>query len=659
MRVKYSFANKMSVFLPLFLLVISKKNLELRSVALLVLLGIATACGSISTAPQRSNLKAIQARPAPPPKSNVPKAPPEKLFESARKFYDSKDYNKSYDFYVAAAAAWTGKPREPEALVWAVRALVRAGRFHEANDLSTQLLKTRAWNETLTSEITSYKFRSQESIGDSFAALNTASEALANPLLAKEASSYSAKAAEIIDSKLSAPDLGKVASQDHFGNLRANAFFRLGELNLENHDQESARQEFAHAVSVAPQSEAGQRAQERLSTLDSVRRVDSKTIGVVLPMTGKYAGISQKTLRGVQMGLGLYNNYASSFKLAVIDSEENPDNARRGVEKLVKEDNVISVIGSVLSKTAPAVAAKASELGVPSIALSQKAGITEVGPTVFRNSLTSEMQVRYLVKTAMEDLGMKKFAILFPNDPYGTEFANIFWDEVLARGGSIVGAQSYSPKETDFREPIQRLVGTYYLEGRAEEYKLRLKDWSEAQAKKPNKGTPPDDLLPPIVDFDGLFIPDSVKSMGQISAMLSFNGVKGIRLLGTNLWNSPGVAKRAGHFASSLLFVDSFLASEPQFVNSTFVHDYKTIFGEDPGIFEIQGYDAALLLRQLIAQGATNRESLARALTQVHNFPGAVGPLFMTPEREIMRPLLALTLDNSSNVIPYQGSIRP
>jgi ABC-type branched-subunit amino acid transport system substrate-binding protein len=125
-----------------------------------------------------------------------------------------------------------------------------------------------------------------------------------------------------------------------------------------------------------------------------------------------------------------------------MDSEGNPDNARRGVERLVKEDNVIAIIGSLLSKTAPAVAAKANELGVPTLALSQKAGVTEVGPSVFRNALTSEMQVRQLVKSAMEDLKLRRFAILYPNDPYGVEYANIFWDEVLARGGVITAAQT-------------------------------------------------------------------------------------------------------------------------------------------------------------------------------------------------------------------------
>lgn len=616
-------------------------------------------CGTprIRTA-NREGQKDVQPRPAPPPKTNVPKIAPEKLFETGRKFFDAKDYNKSYDYYMAAASGWSGQPRELEAQVWAARSLIRGTRYHDTVDLTNQLL-TKKWTDPVASELTGYRIRSLEAIGDYFGALNAAVAAYSNPQLSKETESYRLKINDMIDTKLSVAELEKVADSETYGNFRGGALFRLGELSMDAKDTSGARAYFAKVTSVAPQSEWAPRAQDLLNQLEAVRRVEPKTVGVVLPMTGRHAPIAQKTLRGIQMGLGLYNNYPSTFKLAVVDSEGNPDNARRGVERLVKEDNVISVIGSVLSRTAPAVASKTAELGVPSIALSQKSGITDIGGTVFRNSLTSEMQVRYLVKTAMEDLGMKNFVILFPNDLYGVEFANIFWDEVSARGGQIVGAQTYSNKETDFRDQVQRLVGTYYVEARADEYRLRLKEWTDAQTRKSARNTPPGDLLPPIVDFDGIFIPDSAKAMGQISAMLSFNGVKNIRLLGTNIWNVPGIAKRAGHFSNNLLFVDSFVGTEPRFASSTFVKDYKAIFGEDPGIFEIQGYDAALLLRQLISQGYTSRETLASALARVRDFPGAVGPLSMTTEREVMRPLVALTLDGSANVVPMTATKKP
>lgn len=595
----------------------------------------------------------------PPPKTKIPqKATVDAIYNAGRKLFEAKDYNKSYDYFMAAAHRWQGTSKQLDAEVWGARSLMRAGRYPECAELTKQLLSVKGWNDANLSELTSYEFKSYEAAGDSYNALLVAADAKTNPQLAKESETYRLKAAEIIESKLNADQLQKASDDSRLGNLRAGVFFRLGEMSLDNKNQDEARSYFSKAVSVDPTSDYAQRAQDIQSQLEAVRKVEPKTIGVVLPLTGKYSAIAQKTLRGVQMGLGLYNNYPSSFKLAVIDSEGNPDAARRGVERLVKEDNVISVIGSVLSKTAPAVASKTNELGVPSIALSQKSGVTEIGSNVFRNSLTSEMQVRYLVKVAMEDYGMKKFAVLYPNDPYGIEFTNIFWDEVLARGGSITAVQTYSPKETDFRDVIQRLVSTYYIEARNDEYKMRLKEWAKAQGKASARTTPPDDLLPPITDFDGIFIPDSAKSLGQIAAMLSFNNVKDVKLMGTNLWNIPGLEKRAGNFANNLLFVDSFVSTDPIYEHSQFVKDYKAMFNEEPGILEIQGYDAALLLRQLISQGYTSRESLAKALSKVQDFPGSLGPLSITQDREIMRPLTALTLEKG-NIVPYHPTMKP
>ncbi len=491
----------------------------------------------------------------------------------------------------------------------------------------------------------SAKIRELENMGDYLGALEESVSLSVSAQTPQEQESFRLKSVEIAEGKLNQEQLEKVIRDSDYGFARGYALFRLGETALEERDKDRARKYFAGVSEFLPGSDLAIRAQDILSQLESSKFVESKAIGVVLPLTGKNAAMGARALRGVQMGLGL-NSAASGFRLAVMDSEGNPDNARRGVERLVKEDNAIAIIGSLLSKTAPAVAAKADELGVPTIGLSQKSGLTEVGPSVFRNALTSEMQVQYLVRTAMEDLGMKRFAIVYPNDPYGIEYTNLFWDEVLARGGSIAAVQAYNPKETDFRFPVQRLVGTYYIEARADEYKMRVKKTTETEKKKSlRQESQAIDALPPIIDFDAVFIPDSAKAMGQISAFLSFAGVKGIKLLGTNLWNSPGLAKRAGAFSNSLVFVDSFLPSMS--VRSRFFQEYKSIYNEDPGLIEIQAYDAALILRQLVIQGASSRESLTRELGALKKFPGALGPLHMSPEREVARPLIALTLDKN------------
>ena len=454
--------------------------------------------------------------------------------------------------------------------------------------------------------------------------------------------SYRMRARDIVQTRLNEDELKQVAGSSDYGFLRGHALFQLGQISLDRRDTDNARKYFSSVVAYLPGTDLAQKAQDHLSQLESMKYVEAKTIGAVLPLSGKNAVLGQKVLRSIELGLGL-DQPGSAFKLAVMDSEGNPDNARRGVERLVKEDNVIAIIGSLLSRTGPAVAAKAAELGVPSIALSQKAGLTEIGPTVFRNAVTSEMQVRELVRTAMNDLHLRRFAVLFPNDPYGVEFSNIFWDEVLARGGTVTAAQVYNPKDTDFRAVCQRLVGTWYIEGREDEFKMLGKEKVSEDGKKKNgqhQEQSSDDVLPPIVDFDAVFIPDSAKMMSEMAAFLSYVGLRNVKLLGTNLWSTPGLGKRAGLFANDLVYVDANPLSTERTAANGFLQAYQQQFKDVPTSIEMQAYDSALILRTLIAQGAGSRESLTRKLTDLHHFQGAVGFLEMSPQREIRRPLV-------------------
>jgi branched-chain amino acid transport system substrate-binding protein len=317
----------------------------------------------------------------------------------------------------------------------------------------------------------------------------------------------------------------------------------------------------------------------------------------------------------------------------------------------VIEDSVVAIVGDLVSRTAEPVAQKSDELGVANINLSQKSGLTDIGEYVFRNALTSEAQVRELVATAMDQYGMKRFAIMFPNDAYGVEFTNIFWDEVLSRGGQITAVQTYAPDEKDFAGVIRRLMGTYYLEDRQDEYAYVLKEWYSKQKRLTARVEPPDDLLPPIMDFDAIFIPDGVKALGQIASMLVYQGIGQTRLLGTNLWNTKELIDRGTKLSENSLFVDAKAAVDPSFSQSAFFREFKQVYGEDPTVFEAQAYDTGLILRRILTSGVNSRVALKDSLKELKEFSGAIGSVSVTEGREFSRPLVVL-----SNV---EGQIAP
>lgn len=461
------------------------------------------------------------------------------------------------------------------------------------------------------------------------------------------------RALEMIETRLSEGELKKIADDSSLGMWRGQSLYQLGRIAKARQESAEARKYFNSVVSFLPGSDLAFQAETEIATLDRYRQVEPRTIGAILPLSGRNAAVGQKNLRGIQMGLSLQDP-TSPFRLAVIDSAGNPDQARRAVERLVREDNVVAIIGGVLSRTATSEATKAQELGVPFVALSQRSGLTDIGPQIFRNALTSEMVVRELVRTSMTDLGLRRFAILYPNDAYGVEYANAFWDEVSARGGRITAVQTYDPNETDFRAVAQRLVGTWYLEAREDEFKMIVRERANDRSrpkKSARQESNPDDVLPPRVDFDAVFIPDSSKLMTQMTAFLSFVGVRGVKVIGTNLWGSPGLAKRAGLFGDHLLYVDQRLPDQDPAKDPRFYQEYRELFSETPGLFEVQAYDSALLVRSLILQGATSREDLTRRLTHISGFPGALGPLTMNDRREIRRPLMSITYQRGSPTI--------
>jgi ABC-type branched-subunit amino acid transport system substrate-binding protein len=557
-------------------------------------------------------------------------------------FYENRDFNNSYKYFMGVVNSEVFSPKEAEALLWAARSLYRLGRLDEALSLTNESIQIPGISDALKTENYKLRYTILAQVGDRLDALRAMVYLALNDSDLNARSSHKMKAIDFVESRLTPEELEKVANKSEFDFARVNASFRLGKTYFEERDFRRARSYLSDVISMAPESDLAEQARNAITTIDARRQVNANTIGAILPLSGKHSGVAYRTLRGLQLGLGIYGNNRSDFRLAIIDSEGNPDQARRAVERLVTENHVIAIVGSLESKTATAVASKADELGVPSINLSQSAGITQVGGTVFRNSITSEMQVRHLADEAMNNLGFKKFAILYPNDAYGVEYANLFWDEVLARGGQITAAQTYNPTDTNFSGPIQRLVGTYYVEDRQEEYRELARNWLKENPSPRARETMPEDLLPPAVDFDAIFIPDSIRAVSLIAPTLAFHDIDNARLLGTNLWNSDSFVKKGDRHVNSAIFVDTVLQTDDNFKNSNFYKQFKGVFGEEPGVFEVQGYDTGLVLRTLIAGGERTRLDLTAALKSSKKLPGAYGTLQVDGQREFQRPLNCL-----------------
>lgn len=556
-------------------------------------------------------------------------------------FFDQKRYKKAFGSFIKVVRAETFSPKEAEAIYLAALSLYRLGQVDESLTVLNDWKRVENVNTSVQEKIHKLYFilftQTNHRLGALRSLVSLSRLSVANK------NGYRRRVIDFVQAQLNESELQSVADNSDFDIASLYAKFTYGKLLYGRRYFSEAKDLLLSTAEELPGTGVAETSRKLIRQIDARRHVNPMVIGAVLPLSGRHAKIGYRTLRGLELGLGIRGKRPSDFELAIIDSENNPDVARRAVQRLVVEDNVIAIVGSLLSKTSLAVAEESESLGVPNIGLSQKVGLTALGENVFRNSVTSRMHVRHLVKVAMEDLGYTRFAILYPNDAYGMEYANFFWEEVLARGGSIQGAQIYRSDETDFSGAVQRLIGTFYIEDRLDEYTANLGTWKNQQPRT-RRRTPPDDLLPPVIDFQALFIPDGPKAIGQIAPMLAYHDVSGVRLLGTNLWNSGLFVRRGKQYVEKAVFIDSFLAQDKIFVGSSFYREFESAFGQSPSIFEVQAYDSAMILRQIILSGALSRIEVRTALARLKNAPGVIGPLMMGKNREIHRPLVALTV---------------
>ncbi len=458
---------------------------------------------------------------------------------------------------------------------------------------------------------------------------------------------YRKKAKRLIF-KMNKKDLLDINSEDFIEPVKDWVFFRIGKILFFREKFQRSHHFFKKFLRASKESSLEKKALKYIQAIESRKKVNKKYIGAVLPLSGPSASVGKRSLKGLKMGLGLHTNEHNSFQLVALDSQGQPDKARKAVQTLVTKHHVIAVVGGVLSRTSAVLAEESQNFGVPAVLMSQKSKLTQAGQYIFQNGLTASLIADQLTEYLIDKLKIKNFAILYPNDPYGVDYANAFWSAVEKKGGKITGAQFYKPGETDFNGPIRRLTGIYYLKDRLKEYKEKLKTWYASKSYLSKRRTsPPENILPPIVDFEVLFIPDSLKALSMIAPHIAYNDIKNIKLVGPSLWNQEKTLKKHSKYINNIIFADTGLSTK-NFRQTDFYKQFLRLFNHKPGLFEVLAYESALALRQIIVSGADSRHELMENLKNLKKFYGPTGEIIISNKREFLRPLRIFKMENNT-----------
>lgn len=436
------------------------------------------------------------------------------------------------------------------------------------------------------------------------------------------------RVASIIENRLEKEELSQVPVLYRGSYIGEYGSYALIEGMVDEGNYEEGKKEINKFLSKTDRDEMTVKGKDLLQVIVQRMEVQANTIGCILPLSGNYEAYGKKVLQGVQLAAGVFGmSEGLPINLIIKDSMGDPDEAVKAVNELVKKERVVAIVGPLISSVAEASALKAQELGVPMIALSKKFGIPETGDYVFRNFLTNKHQTKTLARYVVNKLGIKRFAILYPRDSYGEELMNLFWNDINLLGGEIVGIEGYEPGQNDFGKEIKRLVGMDKVNAREEEEK------------------PEEERLKPIIDFEAIFIPDSYEKAGLIAPHLAYNDVEGVRLLGTNSWNSPKLMSIGEGYVEGAIFPSGFYPGSMRESTLAFNTSFESSFGGKPDILEAMAYDATMMVVDIIkSDKARSRVEMRNSLLMLETFNGATGRTTVTEAGDVDKNIFILTV---------------
>lgn len=446
--------------------------------------------------------------------------------------------------------------------------------------------------------------------------------------------------------------------------------YKLGRIQYHVRDFAGAQetlQSYLSAHGTGPYAEGARNLLDQMAALSAVR---PRTLGVLLPLSGRHRNYGELALRTIKLALGVgKNNKGNGIEIVVRDTKSDEVVAAKMAQSLIVKDKVLGILGPIFSYEAIPAARTAQQLGTPILTISTADELPALGPYVFRNALTNRAQIEALVDHAMNIQGMKRFAILHPRHPYGEEMLHLFWDAVESRNGEIRGVESYAMGDTTFTWQVKRLVAR-------DNPKLRYdfrKATNECNKQKDSyrKARCKDGViknLKPIVDFDGLFIPDYPRNIPMVSAALAFEDiivetnprrlriiektlgrkVKPVTLMGGSGWNSDQVPERSGRNVENAIFPDGFFANADDKQVAEFVNAYKKAHQRTPRLYpEALFWDSARLMAHVIKTSApASREDFRVALGSTKDFPGVSGAVTFGGSNDASRPVRILTIQN-------------
>jgi branched-chain amino acid transport system substrate-binding protein len=405
--------------------------------------------------------------------------------------------------------------------------------------------------------------------------------------------------------------------------LRGIALFEAGRLFLGVRELEQGR----NALSSYLEGFGGQPASQRARALiDSVQKLEKSAlkVGVLIPRTAENTllnEIGQSVLKGIEAAVEAHNREGGiKVELLVRDTRANTVLAFEATQELIDREKVAAIIGPLSTDELCATAALAENRGVPVISPTASAvGDVVLGSHVFLLTPTKINITRRLVDYAFDSLRISEYAVVFPNDEYGSVMAGSFRDAVEERGGTLLAYEMYTVGEKNFKNILDRI----------HEKKVEQIFEDRAMAEGGLLGSVEDRR----VEVDSSFMADSAVRVGAIfmpgypeeiimlGPQVPFYKIHTQMLGGSGWYLDANVVKHAGRYIDSAVVAVDFIYTGNTPAWKRFREHYALRYNDNPDLKASLGYDA---LNFVLSAGEKEGREVLKKLQKHREYDGVL-----------------------------------
>jgi branched-chain amino acid transport system substrate-binding protein len=321
------------------------------------------------------------------------------------------------------------------------------------------------------------------------------------------------------------------------------------------------------------------------STQSQAQSNDPIKVGVVTPLSGTYAPIGKQVRWGAELAVKEINAAGGvagrKFELLFEDEEANPPVAVRKSEKLLQQDKVDLLTGTVNSGSTLAVgqlAERNNRILVTTVSYATSITGAQCNPNVFRVNANAFMQSNALTAWLTKNVSGKRYFFLGPDYEMGRSTISAFQDDIKRLGAQDVGS-TFPP--------------------------LGAKDFSQYMGQI--RAARPDVIMTATAGNDTVRLLTQLKEYGILNDKLTMAGAAGA-VTQENIAAMSGAGE--GFLSAAGYSID---INTP--ANKKFVAAFKKEFSADPDLFGADTYGLFYLFKQAIEKaGGTDTAKLRAAM---------------------------------------------